>query len=103
MSTERDRRVREQAYHLWEADGRKPGRSDEYWAKAEGEIGGAASARAGKSKAAPAPKDAVGKAKEPAAEPVTAKPVTAKPAKVAAATESSGRRSPAKASPAAKT
>jgi hypothetical protein len=31
----RDARIRERAYHLWEADGRPHGRDAEYWERAE--------------------------------------------------------------------
>lgn len=102
MSTERDRLVRERAYHLWEADGREPGRSDEYWARAESEVGSTAHRPAGKTKAASAPKAAPGKAAGSVATKV-AKPSAATSAKVAPEPEAAKRRSPAKASPAAKT
>ena len=36
---ERDARIRERAYHLWEADGRPHGREKEYWERAEDLIG----------------------------------------------------------------
>ena len=32
---EREDRIRERAYHLWEADGRPEGREQEYWEQAE--------------------------------------------------------------------
>ncbi len=35
----RQRHIRERAYHLWEADGRPEGRSEEYWERAEDLIG----------------------------------------------------------------
>ncbi|WP_419728999.1 DUF2934 domain-containing protein [Lichenicola sp.] len=35
----RDARIRERAYHLWEADGRPHGRHDEYWERASELIG----------------------------------------------------------------
>lgn len=31
----REQRIRERAYHLWEADGRPHGRHEEYWERAE--------------------------------------------------------------------
>ena len=38
--TEREARIRERAYELWEADGRREGSSDEYWNRATREIDG---------------------------------------------------------------
>lgn len=35
----RDRRIRERAYHLWEADGKPHGRHEEYWERASELIG----------------------------------------------------------------
>ncbi len=39
LTPERDARIRERAYHLWEADGRPHGREDEFWERAEELIG----------------------------------------------------------------
>jgi hypothetical protein len=39
-----EHRVRERAYHLWEADGRPHGRDVEYWERARDLIGGEKSA-----------------------------------------------------------
>ncbi len=36
---EREHRIRERAYHLWEDAGRPPGRAEEYWERAERLIG----------------------------------------------------------------
>jgi Protein of unknown function (DUF2934) len=36
---ERESRIRERAYHLWEADGRPEGREQEYWEQAEAIVG----------------------------------------------------------------
>jgi hypothetical protein len=38
-SPERDRRIRERAYRLWEEDGRPEGREQEFWERAEDLIG----------------------------------------------------------------
>ncbi len=38
-SPERDERIKQRAYHLWEADGRPHGRHDEYWERARELIG----------------------------------------------------------------
>ena len=73
MSTQRDRLVRERAYHLWEAGGRQDGRSDEYWERAETEVGTAAPAK---------PKAAAGRKAPPATK--TAAPAKASSAKAAA-------------------
>lgn len=40
-------RIRERAYHLWEADGRPDGRQDEYWDRASTLVGMEDSAGAG--------------------------------------------------------
>jgi hypothetical protein len=46
-TAERDNRVRERAYHLWETDGRPHGRAQDYWERAEFLIGIEDSAGAG--------------------------------------------------------
>ena len=33
-AADRDRRIRERAYYLWEAEGRQEGRADKYWHRA---------------------------------------------------------------------
>ena len=45
--TDRERRIRERAYRLWEADDRPPGRDLEYWERARALIGMEDSAGAG--------------------------------------------------------
>ncbi|MBW7850606.1 MAG: DUF2934 domain-containing protein [Rhodospirillales bacterium] len=40
MTNEREARIRERAYQLWEADGRPAGRAVEHWVRAEAEMGG---------------------------------------------------------------
>jgi hypothetical protein len=35
LDTAAEQRIRERAYHLWEADGRPHGRDTEYWERAE--------------------------------------------------------------------
>jgi len=40
---DREQRIRERAYQLWEADGRPEGQAEEYWHRAraiEGDVGG---------------------------------------------------------------
>jgi Protein of unknown function (DUF2934) len=44
---EREERIRQRAYHLWEADGRPEGRDTEFWERAEELIGMEDSAGAG--------------------------------------------------------
>ncbi|MBV8094631.1 MAG: DUF2934 domain-containing protein [Acetobacteraceae bacterium] len=39
MSPEREQRIRERAYHLWEQEGRPEGRETEFWERAEYLIG----------------------------------------------------------------
>ena len=39
-------RIRERAYHIWEANGRPPGRADEFWHQACEAIAGAEQPRA---------------------------------------------------------
>ncbi len=43
----RQQQIRERAYHLWEADGQKEGRSAEYWERARALIGMEESPQAG--------------------------------------------------------
>jgi hypothetical protein len=38
MTAERERRIRERAYQIWEEEGRPSGRELEHWTQAEGEI-----------------------------------------------------------------
>ena len=45
---DRDSRIRERAYHLWEADGRPHGREREFWERAEELIGMEENATAGR-------------------------------------------------------
>jgi hypothetical protein len=40
MNEERDQRVRERAYGIWESQGRPDGRHDEHWQEAERELAG---------------------------------------------------------------
>jgi hypothetical protein len=51
-SPERDQRIRERAYHLWEADGSPHGRDMEYWERARELVGIEDSAGAGEIPAA---------------------------------------------------
>jgi hypothetical protein len=48
-AAEREHRIRERAYQLWEDAGRPPGRAEEYWARAEHQIGVEDSPAAGQS------------------------------------------------------
>ena len=34
-AADREQRIRQRAYELWEAEGRQEGRMDEYWTRAE--------------------------------------------------------------------
>ncbi|WP_224014734.1 MULTISPECIES: DUF2934 domain-containing protein [Paraburkholderia] len=38
MNDEREARIRQRAYQLWEDDGAPEGRSDEYWGRAEKQV-----------------------------------------------------------------
>jgi DUF2934 family protein len=38
MESDREKRVRERAYQIWQREGEPHGRSDEHWAQAEAEI-----------------------------------------------------------------
>lgn len=40
MESERDRKIRQRAYELWEQGGRLEGRADEHWSTAEAEFAG---------------------------------------------------------------
>jgi len=42
MSEDREERIRQRAYQLWEADGSPEGRADEYWHEAAAQINAAA-------------------------------------------------------------
>lgn len=53
MEMELIERIRERAYHLWEAEGCEHGRDMEYWCRAEAEISGASSAEASASSERP--------------------------------------------------
>lgn len=44
MTEEREQRIRERAYRLWEEDGRPEGQADAYWQQAEQQVGAEASA-----------------------------------------------------------
>ena len=37
-AAETEHRIRERAYHLWEADGRPEGRDEEYWERAKASV-----------------------------------------------------------------
>jgi len=39
MTAEREARIRERAYHLWDEDGRREGRDAEFWERAKELIG----------------------------------------------------------------
>jgi hypothetical protein len=47
IDPEREHRIRERAYHLWEADGKPHGRDVEYWERARALIGMEESAGSG--------------------------------------------------------
>jgi Protein of unknown function (DUF2934) len=38
MESQRERRIRERAYQIWQREGEPHGRADEHWAQAEAEI-----------------------------------------------------------------
>lgn len=38
MESDREQRIRERAYEIWEREGRPQGRAAEHWARAAGEI-----------------------------------------------------------------
>ncbi|MDB5592499.1 DUF2934 domain-containing protein, partial [Enterovirga sp.] len=40
MESERERKIRQRAYEIWEESGREEGKADEHWAKAAAELGG---------------------------------------------------------------
>ena len=48
IDPDREQRVRERAYHLWEADGKPHGRDLEYWERARELVGREASAGTGR-------------------------------------------------------
>lgn len=67
MTEEREQRIRDLAYRMWEEDGRPEGRAAEYWQRAEAEVG-----RRQPADATPAPDDAqsASPSGSPAADPV---------------------------------
>jgi hypothetical protein len=48
IDPDREQRVRERAYHLWEADGKPHGRDLEYWERAREQVGAEKSAGPGR-------------------------------------------------------
>jgi hypothetical protein len=104
MESEKDRKIRERAYELWEQSGRPEGQAEQHWRVAErefsaGDEGPPAGERAGASR--PAPKRS--RAVEPEAKRKTAAAKAGAPAKKTAAGEAAangkvGRASTAKAS-----
>lgn len=76
MSDDREQRIRNRAYALWEQDGGRHGRHDDHWAQATREIDAAATSR-GKTTTAPKP--------HAPSKPKPEKKVAAKPAKTAPA------------------
>lgn len=77
--------IREQAYYLWEKDGRPFGRDAEYWSRAEGELAQMLTAGAQLKAAPKAREPAAAKAKPAKAEALKAPAAKAKPVKAAAA------------------
>jgi hypothetical protein len=59
MPTERDRKIRDLAYRLWDEDGRQEGQSERYWLQAERTF----AASSGSVVAEPAPESLKGKNK----------------------------------------
>ncbi|MDR8052529.1 DUF2934 domain-containing protein [Burkholderia cenocepacia] len=61
MNEDRETRIRERAYRLWQADGAPDGRADEYWRRAEQQLdaeGSSADEGAGQSADLPADQSA---------------------------------------------
>ncbi|KWE49855.1 hypothetical protein WT53_30800 [Burkholderia sp. MSMB2157WGS] len=61
MNEDRETRIRERAYRLWQADGAPDGSADEYWRRAEQQLdaeGGSVDARAGQTEDLPADQSA---------------------------------------------
>ncbi len=82
--SDRDHRIREAAYHLWERAGRPDHRSDEFWALAEARIAAEDAAETPKKPKRKSAKAAPAGTPEPAKSP-KAKPVKPDPAHVEAA------------------
>jgi hypothetical protein len=80
LSSDREQRVRNRAYALWEQDGGRHGRHDDHWAQAIRDID-AATASGNKTTTASKPRAA---SKPKAEKKVAAKPATAKPAPASA-------------------
>ncbi|WP_179949966.1 DUF2934 domain-containing protein [Burkholderia sp. MSMB1835] len=61
MNKDRETRIRERAYRLWQADGAPDGSADEYWRRAEQQLeaeGGSADGLAGQTEDLPADQSA---------------------------------------------
>lgn len=71
---DREQRIRERAYHLWVAEGYPADRSDEFWTRAETEVGAESVVSAPDRAGSPGPVNAKGPAgKSPAAKSPAAK------------------------------
>ena len=93
-----DAAIREQAYYLWEAEGRPDGRESEFWMRAVVALTDSAQLD---TLMKPAPKKSGAKPKA-VAKPVTKPKVAAKPAPKLKAAASKTKAAPAKAEPAKK-
>ncbi|EKX59724.1 hypothetical protein D516_0080 [Rhodobacter sp. AKP1] len=92
MSDDREARIRQRAYELWEAEGQPAGRDQDYWLRAEAEIADDKPAPAAK-----APRARKAKAEPAAGDEATPKAPRARRTKAEAADGTSGEDKAAKA------
>jgi hypothetical protein len=80
MRSDREERIRQRAYQIWQSEGHGHGRQDDHWHQAEREIAAEDAAGSGK-----APRRATGSRSASAGKSTAAKSVGAKPAEARAA------------------
>lgn len=93
MSSDLERRIRQRAYELWEAEGQPEGRDSHHWTQAEAEFAEARTVESAASDAA-APKR--GKRAKPSESLSPSSPDTSPPAPAAPRSARSGARKTAK-------
>lgn len=74
MSDDREHKVRERAYALWETEGRPSGRHEDHWHRANSEFAEAPAENTTQAEAAP---PAAAKPKQPRRKPAAASPAAA--------------------------
>lgn len=88
MESEKEKRIRDRAYEIWEREGQPAGRHDEHWRQAEAELAAETQSEEG----------AAAAGNKPASDPAdtsTAKPVPAAPAAPARRSRAASKSAPA--------